>query len=146
MTHERGERGLVGVEIGGRTGRHHVEQFAVIVLLARVGPGIGLDPLRYVVVLTVLPRAEPQQHKVKAVLAGLTDEEIHAGEVEGPFRRLNLLPVDRCFNGVGVHGLSGLQAAGSVEGQELELLIWPPSMRNGLPSTISAKRLSRFSI
>lgn len=30
------------------------------------------------------------------------------------------------------------QTAGSVLGQELELLIWAPSIRYGLPSTISA--------
>ncbi len=37
VTQERGEGCLIGVEIGGRVGAHHVEQLAVGVLLARVG-------------------------------------------------------------------------------------------------------------
>src|ERR1039458_9391849 len=40
---------------------------------------------------------------------------------------------------------AALQAAGRVAGHALELLIWPPRTRKGLPSMMRAKRPSFFS-
>ena len=63
-------------------------------------------------VLAVFPGAEPQEHKAEVVLACLVDEEVHVAKVECPFRWLNLLPVDRCFDCVGVHGFGGAPGGG----------------------------------
>ena len=105
MAQKRGKGCLVGVEVGGGVGAHHVEQLAVGVLLARVGAGVGLDPLRNVVVLPVLPCAEPEQDDAEVVLARLRDQQVHVGEVECAFGGLHLLPVDGGLDGIGVHGL-----------------------------------------
>ena len=104
VTQKRGEGSLIGVEIGGRVGTHHVQQLAVGVLLARVGLGVGLDPLRNVVVLAVLPGAEPEQDEVEVVLARLRDQQVHVGEVECALGGLDLLPVDGGLDSIGVHG------------------------------------------
>ena len=112
VLHEGGEGGDVGGEVVGGAGRHDVEQLAVCGLLARVGFGVGLDPLGDVVVLAVLPGAEPEEHEAEMVFARLVDEEVDVAEVEGALGGLHLLPVDGRLGGVDVHGLEGAPRGG----------------------------------
>src|SRR5260370_23582182 len=103
--HEGGEGVLVGFEVGRGVGREHVQDFAVGVQLAGILFGIGLDPLRYVVCLAVLPGSEPEQNEVEVVLTCTVYEQIHVGEVELALFGLHLLPVDGRFDGVDMKGV-----------------------------------------
>ena len=113
---ESGEGCLIGFEIGRRVGAHDVQQLAVGVLLAWVGLGVGLNPLGDVVVLAVLPCAEPEEDEAEVVLAGLSDEQVHIGEVECALGGLHLLPVDGGLDGIGVHGFGGAPGGGKGRG------------------------------
>ena len=116
VTEQRGEGCLIGFEVGHRVGAHHIQQLAVGVLLARVGLRVGLDPLRNVVVLPVLPCSEPEQYEVELVLARLCNQQVHVGEVECPLGGLHLLPVDGGLDGVHMHGFSSAPGGGKRRG------------------------------
>ena len=107
VSHEGGEGVLVGFEIDGGAGGHDVEELAFGVLFAGVLFGVGLDPLGDVMVLAVLPGAEPEEDDVEMVLAGLVDDEVDVAEVEFVLRGFDLFPVDGGFDGVDVEGFEG---------------------------------------
>ena len=66
-------------------------------------------------------------------------QQVDVGEVEAAWLWLHLLPVDGRLHGVDVEIFEGCPGLGKRAGQELELLICAPRMRNGLPSTTMAK-------
>ena len=86
--------------------REHVQTLAMFVNHSRILHRIGLDPVGNVMHSSVLPRAEPEQDEVHAVGARLLYQFIHNRKIEAAGPRLQLLPVDRCFDCVRMDGLN----------------------------------------
>ena len=74
----------------------------MIILLAWILLRVGLNPLGNVVVLAVLPGAEPEQDQLQVVLTRTVYEQIYVGEVELAGRGLHHFPIDGCLDRVDV--------------------------------------------
>ncbi len=109
VAHQRDEGALVGFEHLPRERRRRVDRPPVRAdhPSGRIDLRILLDPQRHIVRTAILPGREPEQDQADVVLAALVDESIHHRVIEHPGPRLELFPVDRHFNGVGVEGFDG---------------------------------------
>jgi len=107
VTHESGKSLGVGVERGSGEGRRRIERAAVLVDHARIAFGVQLHPLRHIVRVAVLPGAEPKQDQAQPVGASLSEQSVDDAVIELPLLGLDLLPVDRDLDCVGVQELHG---------------------------------------
>ena len=92
MLHERGEGVAVSFKVSAGVGGEDVDGLTGGVDDAGVPGGVGFDPLWRVVHVAVLPGAEPEDDEMHVVLAGLIDEEISGGEIEGALFGLKAAP------------------------------------------------------
>ena len=103
VRHERDEGLAVGLQGLVAERRQAVAELALRVHHARKALVVELDPFRRIGRAGVLPRAEPQQHQVLAVLARLRQQGIDVAEVETALHRLDLLPRHRDLDRIRVH-------------------------------------------
>ncbi len=107
VLHEGGEGALVRFEgCRGKRGRR-VNQLSALIGHMGIALGIELHPFGHIVLAAVLPGAEPEQNQVNVVLAGLGEDGVHRRVIELPLLGLELLPVDRRFERVGMEVFDG---------------------------------------
>ncbi len=112
VVHQCGEGCLIGVQSVLRDGREHVDRLSIGANDPWKARGIGFDPGRSVVHVAVLPCAKPQKNDVEIVRASTVDYSVDVGEIELTWLTLELLPVNRGFDSVGMqsgHGLPHLR-------------------------------------
>ena len=102
VRHQPREGGAVGVERRRRERRERVDALPLLVDHPREALVVELDPGRRVAGRGVLPSAEPEQHEMNLMRAGLGEQLVEKGKVELAFLGLDLLPGDRHFERVGV--------------------------------------------
>ena len=107
MSHESGEGRLVRFQRGGRKGRRRVHRLSVLVHHVRVTVGSQLHPLRHIVLASVLPGSEPEQHQAQVMLASLFQHGINCRVVVLALPRFKLLPVDRHLDRIDVEVFHG---------------------------------------
>ncbi len=102
VPHERGERMDIGVKRSLSERRWRIHRAAVFAGDVLVLLRIPLHPLRRVMLAAVLIESEPEQNQVNMMLAGLCEQRVCHGVVELPWLRLELFPVDRHLDRIGV--------------------------------------------
>ena len=107
MAHQGREGFPVGVSVRGSIGREIVERGADTIDHARKVQRIALDPLRHIVIISVLPGAEPEKDQMQMVRPGTADQSIDVRPIELPRLRLDLFPIHGRSRRVDVHGFEG---------------------------------------
>ena len=105
MPHHRREYLRVGFHRCLSVRRRRIDRLSIAADDVGILSGIVLHPLGHVVVASVLPGAEPQQHQMHLVLPPFLEQRVNQRKIEHPRLRLDLLPVNRNFDGVGVQRL-----------------------------------------
>ena len=67
-----------------------------------------LHPFGHIVVAAVLPGGEPEEDEPCIVGSGLLEQGIDKREIELVLLRLDLLPIDGYFQGIGMEVIYGL--------------------------------------
>jgi hypothetical protein len=102
VLHESSESAYVRFQGGPRKRRGRVHSFPILVDYVSVLFRIELHPLGHVVLAAVLPCAKPEQNKVNAMRAGLRENTVDLRVVELTLSGLELFPVDRDFECIGM--------------------------------------------
>jgi hypothetical protein len=98
--HERGKCSLICIERILRMRRQRIDFSAFRVGYVRDIRFVQLDEFRRVMAAAILPGAEPQQHQVQMMLTRPGKQCMQQRRIKMAALRLELLPVDRHFDGV----------------------------------------------